>query len=175
VTEAGSALGEIGNVGSPERAQEDLLRLMARYETPLSAYLSLLLRQAELTQDCLQETFLRAYQQLYRGRAVNVRWLYTVARNCAIDELRHRSRVQYDFDPPDSVAAGGGESPHLLVALLSQLTAADRELLYLVDVDDLDAATIGSMLGIRPGAVRARVFRAREKLRVMYGSLEGDR
>jgi len=175
VTEAGSALGEVGNVGSPDRAQDELLRLMARYEAPLSTYLSILLRHTQLTQDCLQETFLRAYQQLYRGRSVNVRWLYTVARHCAIDELRHRSRVQYDVDPPDAIAVDGGESPHMIVALLSQLADADRELLYLVDVDDLDAATIGRMLGIRPGAVRARVFRAREKFRLMYGSLEGDR
>lgn len=62
-------------------AKDRLTDLMNQYEQPLYAYLLVLAGDREVAADCLQETFLRAYQNLARGKPVNGQWLYKVARH----------------------------------------------------------------------------------------------
>ncbi|WBL16629.1 RNA polymerase sigma factor [Sutcliffiella sp. NC1] len=48
-------------------------------------------------EDCVQEVFIRAYKSLplYKGESSPRTWLYTIARNIAIDELRKRKRKKW--------------------------------------------------------------------------------
>jgi RNA polymerase sigma-70 factor (ECF subfamily) len=148
--------------------------LLDRYELPLFNFLAVLLGDRAAAEDCAQDTFLRAYENLQRNRPVTGTWLYRVARNRAVDELRHRGRVQAGSGELEAVPdCGGATAGSEVWRALRLLSAADRELLYLFDVDGFSAREIGNMLGIRPGAVHVRVFRARERFRSHY-RLEGD-
>lgn len=147
----------------------ELIRLMDRYEKPLFNFLRSLLGDRESAQDCAQDAFLRAYEHLQRDREVTAAWLYRVARNRAIDELRSRKRVRTD---PESVEQRAGGAPYDALGpvhhALARLSVEDRELLYLFDIDGFAAADIGQMLGISRNAVYVRVFRARERFRKVY-------
>jgi RNA polymerase sigma-70 factor (ECF subfamily) len=152
-----------------EVVRDELIRLIDRYERPVFNFLAVLLGDRDTAQDFTQDAFLRAFEQLQRGRQVNVAWLYRVARNRAIDELRRRKRVRTDWERLEGIADGEtGEHAEPVRKALAQLSPGDRELLYLFDIDGFDAREIGEMLGISSGAVHVRVFRARERFRRIY-------
>src|ERR687885_2881549 len=91
--------GEIARIPARElwvAANEEIERLLDRYEQPLYAYLLTLVENRDVARDCTQDTFLRALEHMRRGKEINVRWLYTVARKRAIDHLRDRRRVGTD-------------------------------------------------------------------------------
>lgn len=149
--------------------RDELVELIDRYERPLFNFLAVLLGDRAAAQDCVQDAFLRAYEQLRRDRQVNAAWLYRVARNRAIDEMRRRKRVVPDPERIEAIVDRDGD--HVVNPVqdaLTQLSPDDRELLYLFDVDGFEAREIGIMLGITRNAVHVRVFRARERFRKVY-------
>ncbi len=152
-----------------EAVRDELVRLMDGYQHMLFNFLTVLLGDRDAAQDCAQDAFLRAYEHLQRGRQVNVAWLYRVARNRAIDELRRRKRVRADLETLEALAdRDTGTLAGPVRRALAQLSPGDRELLYLFDIDGFDAGEIGETLGISRGAVHVRVFRARERFRTIY-------
>jgi DNA-directed RNA polymerase specialized sigma24 family protein len=82
---------------------DQLVRLMNKHEQPIYNFLLALLRDADAALDCAQDTFFRAYENLRKGKPVQAQWLYTVARNRAMDEFRRRQRVQPDLDRLEQV------------------------------------------------------------------------
>ncbi|HEX6507904.1 MAG TPA: sigma-70 family RNA polymerase sigma factor [Chloroflexota bacterium] len=158
------------------RPEDQLTDLMNRYEQPLSGYLLLLLGDRDVVRDCAQDTFLRAYEHLRSGKNVNAQWLYKVARNRAIDHLRHRQREQSEPEALEAMITEELGEPDRIVAVrlaLQKLPSADREVLYLFTVDKFDTRQIAAMLGIRPGAARVRLYRARERFRSVYSPPRG--
>jgi RNA polymerase sigma factor (sigma-70 family) len=153
-------------------AEDALVALMRRHEAALHRYVLVFSGSREIALDCVQETFVRAYEQLRRGRDVNTQWLYKVGRNAAIDELRRRGREGIDPAALEgiAIAASGEDMPSLLEAFAA-LAPEDRVILALV-ADGLSGEEMASRLGIRHGAVRMRLQRARERFRRLY---EGDR
>lgn len=146
--------------------------LLNRYERPLCGYLRVLVGDPDVVFDCAQDTFLRAYEHLAKGRSVNSQWMYKVARNLAIDHLRRQGRFHSDPEALTELIGqdqGVSSRTQLVREALAQLPLADRDLLYLSIVDRFKTEEIGTMLGIRAGAVRARLFRARERFRKAYG------
>lgn len=103
---------------------------------------------------------------------MNVQWLYKVARNRAIDELRRRQREQGTAEPINPTVpaeAGALRVSDAVHQALLQLSPDDREVLYLSEVDGFTSVEIGAMLAIRPGAVRMRLYRAHARFRKAYG------
>lgn len=154
------------------RGSEDLLvRLMNDYERPIYNFLLTLLRDADAALDCTQDTFLRAYEHLNRGKEIKVAWLYTVARNRAMDEFRRRRRTETNIETLEHLpAAARPQEDRLAVeAAMARLSEADREVLYLFDVAGFKTDEIGRMLGVRGSAIRQRLSRARARFRLVYG------
>jgi len=150
----------------------ELGQLVDHYGQSLFRYLVVLLRDSDAAGDCAQDTFLRAYEYLRRGKSVNSQWLYTVARNRAIDELRRRKREQADPAPIERQIAGDlapSARTQAVERALSRLTREDQEVLYLAEVDGFTSPQIADMLGIRAGAVRMRLMRAHLRFRAVYG------
>ena len=154
--------------------RERLIELMDRFERPLCGYLQVILKDSDVVFDCAQDAFLRAYEHLERGKSINSQWLYKVARNRAIDHLRDSGRFAKDTGLLDKVPASDAISSQRETrarVVLDLLPLADRELLYLSIIDGFRTEDIGSMLGIRAGAVRVRLYRARERFRTLFGSM----
>lgn len=163
--EAGSIMGFVTARGTGGECAE-LLAVLESHQDRLYNYLLSMLMDGDDARDCLQDTFLRAYQQSLRGSGISGPWLYTVARHRAVDVLRSRGKVQRGpADLAEVCDSWWDDRSQQAHDLLSVLPAQEREVLYLFDVDGFSGEEISRLLGIRPGAVRARIFRARERVR----------
>lgn len=151
----------------------DLCDLWADFRQPLFGYLCVFLDDPNDAEDCLQDTFLRAQEHLAKGRAVNTGWLYKVGRNRALDMLRARGRRRAVAEASRRGLKENEGRADEAAFLVAQLSPSDREILYLFDVDGLEGKAIAELLGIRAGAVRTRIFRARERLRKLFTEWEG--
>src|SRR4051812_11880584 len=81
-------------------------RLYERFKGPLMSYAHSYLRDPELTEDVVQEVFLKVYRtrETYEPKASVSTWLWTIARNCCIDALRRASQREETQPAPE---AGG--------------------------------------------------------------------
>ena len=153
------------------QVENQLVLLMNEHERPIYNFLLNLLRDADLALDCAQDTFLRAYENLRKGRPVNAPWLYKVARNRAMDEFRQRKRLLPETEKLQQTPVHESTDQVLAVqSILDQLSPADREVLYLFDVAGFHTEEIGRMLGVRGTAIRQRLSRARQRFRALYGT-----
>lgn len=123
--------------------------------------------------DCAQDTFVRAYDNLRKGRPVNAGWLYRVARNRAMDEFRRRRRIHLDPTALEGLPADSTPPPEQNLAMrqaFASLEPDDRAVLYLAAVEGLSGRELAESLGIKHSAARMRLRRARERFRLAYGS-----
>ena len=158
-----------------ERAFASLVRSVQRPVYGLC--LRLLSNEAEAS-EVAQESFLRAYQNLGRYDAERPfdLWVMAIARNLCLDILRRRGRVsQESVDELREVLPSGAKSQEedaihkqerlSLEQAMATLSADDREVLALYYVQRRTTKEIASLMGVAPGTIMARLFRAREKLR----------
>jgi RNA polymerase sigma-70 factor (ECF subfamily) len=144
---------------------------MDQHERPIYNFLLALLRDTDVALDCAQDTFLRAYENLRKGKPVNGQWLFKVARNRAMDEFRRKRRVQPELDKLEQIPVHERTDRVMAVrSVMERLSTVDREVLYLFDIAGFKTDEIGAMLGIRGSAVRQRLSRARERFRLLYGT-----
>lgn len=154
---------------SATRCREEIAALIHAHEAPLYRFLVVLTANRDTALDCVQETFTRAYEHLQRGKSVNPQWLYKVARNRAIDEMRRSRRETADSDALSRIhLPATGEDMTSLRTAFAALSPDDRSILALSAVEGLSGEEIGVRLGIRHGAVRTRLHRARERFRRLY-------
>ena len=148
---------------------------MGDYERSLLRFIGSLVRDADLARDCVQDTFLRAYESLCLGRQINRHWLWKVARNRAMDEFRHQRRLQPAgvelAAPPFDTAS---ETSITVRQAMDGLTGRHREVLYLFAVSGFTTDEIADLLGTTGPAVRQRLYRARQEFRRVYGETHGD-
>ncbi len=151
------------------RHRHEITALVHTHEAPLYRFLVALSGNREIALDCVQDTFIRAYEHLQRGKSVNTQWLYKVTRNRAIDELRRGKREAADLQALAQIGLPAtNEDMTSLQAAFAVLSPADRAILVLSAFEGLSGEEIGIRLGIRHGAVRTRLHRARERFRRLY-------
>lgn len=151
-------------------AEAELRRLMGAYHASLLRFTGSILRDIDLALDCVQDTFFRAYLSLDRGKQVNKRWLFTVAHNRAIDELRRRHSVPFEPERFSIAASDGpGETSMWVRQAMNQLNPQHHEVLYLFGVAGFKTDEIARMLGTTGPAVRQRLYRARKEFRRAFG------
>ena len=141
-------------------------------------YLLFLTGDPALAEDLAGETFERAFRSWRRfdpKRGSAKTWLCQIARSTALDhfraeERRRRREERYALDEPvEETPFAEGLSPELERALRA-LTAAEREVLALRIVLELDAERAASVLGISRTACSMRLARALHKLEERMGS-----
>jgi len=145
-------------------------RAYAAYSGPLLGFLVRLTGRRDLAEDLLQHVFLRLAE---RGPELRVdsdlrAWLFAVARNGAVSELRRTPELADEAalealaDPPPDMEA------RLLLGdverALAMLRFEDREVLLLLGVEGLERDAVARLLGVRPDALRQRLARARSRL-----------
>ncbi len=139
--------------------------------------LRLLKTEAEAS-EVAQEAFLRAYQNLENfdeSRPFDL-WVLAIARNLCLDILRRRTKLKTeDVDEHANVIPSADNNAEdraiaaqerlSLEAAMNTLSVDDREVLALYYVQKRTTREIAEVLGVAPGTIMARLFRAREKLR----------
>ncbi|MDQ3642157.1 MAG: sigma-70 family RNA polymerase sigma factor [Actinomycetota bacterium] len=161
--------------GGDASAFADLVR---HYEPRLRALAYRLLEDRDLTDDVLQEAYVRAFKALrrFRGDSSLGTWLYRITYNACIDELRRGRKVLPLFSDiesgtvdrrtgPEDTAVARGD----LAAALASLPSDLRAVVVLVDADGLDYREAAKVLGVPPGTVGSRLNRARAVLRAALG------
>ncbi|HEX6508442.1 MAG TPA: sigma-70 family RNA polymerase sigma factor [Chloroflexota bacterium] len=150
-----------------------LSSLMTEYERPLYNFVLTIVRDADVAMDCVQDTFLRAYESLRKGKIINTAWLYTVARHRAIDEFRRKRWIHPDAQVLEHVPVRHTTDESVAVqSALEQLPRMDREVLHLFVIAGFKTDEIGDILGMNGTAIRQRLYRARERFRAVYGPAE---
>jgi RNA polymerase sigma-70 factor (ECF subfamily) len=167
------ALATAANAGD-RRALEVLL---ARHFDRIHAICRRVTGHPEDALDATQEALIAVTRGLHRydGRSLFTTWLYRVATNAALDELRRRKRrpepAELVEDRPLGGAAGtaAASAPVESVvaarldvdAALAELSPEFRAAVVLRDLCDLDYAEIAEVLDVPIGTVRSRIARGR--------------
>ena len=137
-----------------------------------------------LAEDLVQETFLTVWRkaQLYstqRGAAST--WIFTIARNLRIDQVRRQSNKPYEDLEKINLAsdAPGGNvliEQHQVIdrvtAALTTLSAEQQDVVRLSFIHDLAHAEIAEKLSIPLGTVKSRLRLAYERLRPLLEDLQ---
>lgn len=164
------------------RCMEPVRRSLAdaaeRHLDDVYRYVLYLTRDPQAAEDLAAETFERAVRLWHRfdpARGSERTWLCQIARTTALDHLRAEERRRRREARYANLTERATEldaqvlSPWLRQALAS-LSAADREIIALRVILDLDPADAGRVLGISPSACTTRLTRALERLEEKVGT-----
>jgi RNA polymerase sigma-70 factor (ECF subfamily) len=148
--------------------------LLARHLDRVHAICRRVTGHPEDALDATQEALIAGTRGLHRydGRSLFTTWLYRVATNAALDELRRRKRrpepAELIEDRPPGGATGGAAPVESAVvarldvdAALAALSPEFRAAVVLRDLCDLDYAEIAEVLDVPIGTVRSRIARGR--------------
>ncbi|GAA4561561.1 RNA polymerase sigma factor [Planotetraspora kaengkrachanensis] len=171
-------LDDSGIVAASLADPEAFGELFRRHASRLHAYIKRRLGPS-LADDVVAETFATAFRQRGRfdGRAEFAAWLWGIASNVIARHHRQETRMYRAFartgvDPAEEgVAELAGDrvdaqacGPQLAKALAS-LSAQDRSAVLLLAWGELSYAEIAATLNLPLGTVKAKIHRARTKLR----------
>ncbi len=188
--------------------REAFALLVRRHGKAVLNLIDKMIRDRNIVEDLWQETFVRALENLhtYEPRPTTgnekgpsfVSWLYRIAANLTLDELRRRNRWRMfswsslkprrtnepesedEYDPPadqpDTVALlESRENIQRVRIALDSLTPEWRMMLVMREYQDLPYEEIAEILSVPIGTVRSRLARAREQLRQALEKQQGRR
>ncbi len=160
-----------------------LQQLVGQYQYRLVRYLIYLLGRRDEVDDLVQETWLRVLERgsSYDGRSRFEPWLFTIARNLAIDHLRKGRTFSLDSNPEGEqdtalpTPASNAPSPFTLAARtedaerlagsLQLLEPIYREALVLRFQEELSLQEISGVVGAPVATVASRIYRGLRTLR----------
>lgn len=154
--------------------------LVEKHSAELLGYIWRMLRDTPDAEDCLQETFLRAYRAYPRlpDDANHRAWLYKIATNTARTHIKRRTRDQSRAADLDPDLQSGHSSPldrfaqHEQLALIARAVEAlpyqQRAALIMKKYQELSYEAIASALDCSEDAARANVYQAIKKLRMQF-------
>lgn len=145
--------------------------LYTRYAGHILRYLYARLREQESAQDLTQEVFVRVIKGItnfeYRGEKSFLGWLYTIASNVLIGQMRQKRLISTPLDDGLEVVDPHGQEAVLLLfdqitlrQAINQLTADQQHVLTLKFFADLSNAEVALAIGRTEGAVKALQHRA---------------
>jgi len=192
---------ELGLGASAAHADNNLVRefiagneaafteLVTKYKDALTNYLNVMVGDYDIAVDLSQETFLRVYKNITRYSNIYQfsTWIYRIATNLAIDEMRYRKRrgqVFYnniwaknsdreeggqEFEISDGRRGPGEEilrkeSSQVLGEAIRSLPEKYRTAFILKEIQELPYERIAQVLKCSSGTIKSRLHRARELL-----------
>ncbi|MDX2121635.1 MAG: sigma-70 family RNA polymerase sigma factor [Gemmatimonadota bacterium] len=175
-----------------EAAYRELIR---RYERPVFSLILRMVRDRQLAEDLAQETFIKALNAIasYRPEFKFSSWIFKIANNAAIDQLRRREVDTLSIDgAPNATSADDIEATALQVGdkgetplaelearelgthierAISRLRPEYRSCIMLRHVEGLAYEEIAQLLDLPLGTVKTYIHRARHELRDMLAHL----
>jgi len=160
-------------------AGETLGVLFERYHVPLYNFYTKLTGDRALSEDLVQEVFLRIlrHRQTFRQGTPFRAWIYQIARNARIDHFR-KSRPQVPFEPEMAPAVAAGDpaqqqqESEMLHRALMELPEEKRELLVLCRFQELPYEEVARLVGCGVPTVKVRIHRALQELRQAFHQLQ---
>lgn len=152
--------------------------LVARYQPAVSRFVARSLKGREEGEDVVQETFIRAYQQIQRFRPETnfLAWVLTIARFLCMARRKDAQR----HPPPASLEPTlepAGPAPEPLPESLERLKKAceslphhQREIVAMRFTDGLDYRAIAEVTGENEATLRSRLHDAILRLKQVLGA-----
>lgn len=161
--------------------------LVEKYKQPVLNLLFRTLHDATEAEDLAQKVFVQVFKSAdrYRASAKFSTWLYTIARNLGLNEIRRRSRhpagsldVPHDESedqhhlpddglkspsPPDAMLQN--ELEEKLACALNELPENQRTAILLCQQDEMSYEEIATVLGCSLSATKSLIHRGRETLK----------
>lgn len=161
--------------------------LVEKYKQPVMNLVYRTLRDEAEAEDLAQNVFLQVYKSAkrYESRAKFSTWLFTIARNLCLNEIRRRSRhpadsleethaehedqprQQYEdkkiISPPEKLLHG--ELAQKIEEALAELPENQRTAILLCRQDELSYEEIAEVLGCSLSATKSLIHRGRETLK----------
>jgi RNA polymerase sigma-70 factor, ECF subfamily len=171
------------------RCYDELVR---RYKIRLYTFVVQMVKNDQLAEDIVQDTFIRLYRhyQSYRTIAKFRTWIFTIAANQVRTQMRKLSKMKtIDLEPRNS-GDRATELPHpqrnvdeqvagkmtveKVKSAMEQLPDEFREAIILREIEELSYDEIVSMLNLPLGTVKSRINRARARLRDLLIDEKGE-
>jgi RNA polymerase sigma factor (sigma-70 family) len=161
--------------------------LFERYKKPLFGFFYGMNKDAELSEDLVQNVFVRIlkYRTVFRGDGEFRTWMFHIARNVSHDHYRKKRVDARDSieDWQDHVSEGENrfteyqkeEDMQLLSMAMARLPDDKREILLLSKYQEKKYKEIAELLGCTESAVKVKVFRALQDLKSLYREIEARR
>ena len=168
--------------------REAFAALVKKFQQPVMNFVHRTLRDETESEDVAQNVFLQVYKSAsrYESTAKFSTWLFTIARNLCLNEIRRRSRHpaesldathpesedqplhqfedKKNFSPPDSLLHG--ELEEKITEALADLPENQRTALLLCRQDELSYEEIAEVLDCSLSATKSLIHRARETLKL---------
>jgi RNA polymerase sigma-70 factor (ECF subfamily) len=169
--------------GLRQRDVDFLRALVGQYQFRLVRYFIYLLGKRDSVDDLVQETWLRVLERgsSYDGRSRFEPWLFTIARNLAIDHMRKRRMFSIDSNhspgqelealntvsnaPSPFEQAARTEDAQRLAHSLQMLEPIYREALVLRFQEDLSLQEMAGVIGASVSTASSRIYRGLAALR----------
>ncbi len=175
-------------VAGHEAAFTELIR---RYQRPVFSLIYRMVRDRELAEDLAQETFVKVLNAIgsYRPEYKFSSWIFKIANNAAIDQLRRRELDTLSLDgSPHAQTADAVEATTLQIgdpresqldevanrelgsridAAIARLRPEYRSCIILRHVEGRPYEEIAEVLGLPLGTVKTYIHRARNELRIL--------
>lgn len=156
--------------------------LMQRYQRKILAFIYHMLKSARqelLAEDLCAETFYKAYRSIHSFREVDASfstWLYTIARNTVLSELRKQRFGNIPLEESNVTPTTSAETlPEntvlrnekvaLVREAINKLPEKQRSALILREYEQLEYQEIANVLGQTVSSVKSLLFRARASIR----------
>jgi RNA polymerase sigma-70 factor (ECF subfamily) len=190
VAEAVESLTDHGLLEATREGDEAAFgELVRRYRNQITNYIYRMTLDYETSVDLAQETFIRVYRAAdrYQTSYAFSTYIYRIATNLAISELRRRKRRRMisltgffqghdrteepsELDPPDAnplpdTVLVEGERREAVARAIATLPDKYRAPLVLRDVEERSYEEIAGILQMSEGTVKSRINRARSFLR----------
>src|SRR5256885_7462057 len=162
-------------------------QLVDKYKQPVLNLVYRMLRDATEAEDVAQTVFIQVHKSAARYQVASKfsTWLFTIARNLSLNEIRRRSRHpaesidishpehedqpwhQFEdkktFTPPESLLQGELESK--ILEAIGELPESQRTALLLCRQGDLSYEEIAEIVGASLSATKSLIHRGRETLK----------
>ncbi|OGV74120.1 MAG: hypothetical protein A3K19_23735 [Lentisphaerae bacterium RIFOXYB12_FULL_65_16] len=168
-----------------QAGDEEAFRVLVRdWQKPVLNFAYRMTGDAGAAEDVAQQVFVRVARKIgdYQcrpGQAAFSTWLFQIARNAALDHMRHRGR--HPAESLDAQREGGGELPGRvpapdvaadrhdvaaeIAAAVASLPEDQRTALVLAEYEELPVTEIAAVMDCSAKSVESRLYRARQTLR----------
>ncbi len=170
--------------------------LVRKHQRPLYNFALRQLRSAPAAEEVVQDAFVRVVQNAadFKHEARFSTWLYTIARNLCIDQMRkHALRRHPSLDEPKRAEEGdgptlgeqtadsranveraalSGEIRERVMAAMDELPEEQREVFLMREVASLPFKEIAEIVGVPENTVKSRMRYALERLQAALSEFE---
>jgi len=158
--------------------KENYAEIINRYEAKLSRYVYYMIKDRDITDDIVQESFIKAYKNLnsFDTKRKFSSWIYRIAHNESIDEIRKRKKILYQplevdfwgvFKSKTDIEKelSDKEMGEWLKLCMTELSEKYRSALVLYYFEEKSYEEISDILRISLGTVGTRLNRGKKMIK----------